>query len=255
MFNARYFTYDGVWSGDYGLELADFENDSVRETDAFTPNLSVLKAPSLVRFFHGGVEYDAAPTCTFSTISQHEIPGETRSKILSWLVGRNEFKPLIFEDGDNEHFVYYCVFTSASTIWVNGECHGFRLTGSLDSQFARGTPTTAVAGSGTSTIIIENKSDIADGYTYPLVVFTGSSVSITNNTDDAMRTFAFTQLGANETVRVDNELKTIKSSTGEKRLANFNKNWLRLCPGINTLSVVATGDVVIVCPWYAMIGY
>lgn len=66
MFNARYFTYDGVWSGDYGLELADFENDTVSETDAFTPNLSVLKAPSLVRFFHGGVEYDSAPTCTFS---------------------------------------------------------------------------------------------------------------------------------------------------------------------------------------------
>lgn len=255
MFNARYFCYDGVWSGTYGLELADFDEDSVRETDTFTPSLSVLKVPSLVRFFHGGIAYDSAPTCEFSIISQSTISGSMRGEILSWLVGRREFKPLVFIDGDNENFTYYCVFTDAATIWINGECHGFRLTGNLDSQFARGTPTQATATAGSHVVTIQNKSDIVDDYTYPKVEFSGGAVNIINATDDANRAFAFTGIGAGETVTVDNELKIISSSTSANRLPDFNKNWLRLRRGNNTLVITSAGSVTVTCPWYAMIGY
>lgn len=258
MVNSTYFTYDGVFSGRYGLQIADFTGwipESVEENEAFSPSLSILKVPSLIRFYHGGLEYDAAPTCEFSVVSESVIPPELRSAILTWLIGRKSFKPLKFHNDDWEDFVYYCVFTASSTIYVNGECHGFRLTASFDSPFARGTPTVATTTSGTHTITIENKSDIRDGYTYPKVQFTGN-VSIINTTDSATRAFTFTNIGASETLTVDCETKVITSSVGGEKLTNFtSKKWLRLKPGINSLTVTSSGNVTITCPWYVMIGY
>ena len=258
MVNSTYFTYDGVFSGRYGLQIADFTGwipESVEENEAFSPSLSILKVPSLIRFYHGGLEYDAAPTCEFSVVSESVIPPELRSAILTWLIGRKSFKPLKFHNDDWEDFVYYCVFTASSTIYVNGECHGFRLTASFDSPFARGTPTVATTTSGTHTITIENKSDIRDEYTYPKVQFTGN-VSIINTTDSATRAFTFANIGASETLTVDCETKVITSSVGGEKLTNFtSKKWLRLKPGINSLSVTSSGNVTITCPWYVMIGY
>ena len=259
MINSTYFTYDDVFSGIYGLQIADFTGftpESVEENDAFSPSLSVLKVPSLIRFYHGGLEYDSPPVCNFTVVSESVIPIELRSEILSWLIGRKSFKKLKFHNDDWEDFDYYCVFTSSSTIYVNGECHGFRLTGNFDSPFARGVPTTATTTSGTHTVTIRNKSDIRDGYTYPKVEFSGSSISIINTTDSATRAFAFSGLANNETLTVDCETKTITSNLGGEKLSNFtSKNWLRLRPGDNTLQITSAGNVTITCPWYAMIGY
>lgn len=254
MFNATYFRYDGQWSGDYGLQIVDFDNNSVKETDAFSPTLSLQKTSGSLRFFHGGVEYDSAPTCEFSVLSQNELTGDMRSSILAWLVGRKQFKPMQFEDGDNDEFTYYCVFTSAKTIWINGRCHGFRLTAQFDSPYARGTATTLTVGAGTHNVSILNKSDIVDDYVYPIITFTGS-IDVVNKTDDPQRHFTFTGIGAGEVVTVDNEVKHISSSIASG-LNNFrSKQWLRLRKGVNELAIVANGDVTITCPYYALIGY
>lgn len=260
MINSTYFTYDGVFSGTYGLQIADFTGfvpESVEENDAFSPNLSVLKVPSLLRFYHGGLEYDAPPTCNFTVVSEAIIPIELRAEILSWLVGRKSFKPLKFHNDDWEDFDYYCVFTSSSTVYVNGECHGFKLTGNFDSPFARGVPTVITATSPTELEIeIENKSDILDGYTYPRVQFNGGSVNIINLTDDLTRAFSFSGLPPSEVVTVDCETNTIIGTLGGEKLSKFtSKNWLRLRQGVNRLKITCPGTVTITCPWYAMIGY
>lgn len=259
MVNSTYFTYDGVYSGTYNLTIAEFRGaspESVEENEAFSPSLSVLKVPSLLRFYHGGLEYDSAPTCEFSVVSQNAISPTSRATILAWLVGRNAFKPLIFNNDDMSGFTFYCVFTASSLIYVNGECHGIRLTASFDSPFARGTPTVVTTTSGTHTLTLNNKSDIRDGYTYPTVQFTGNSISIINTTDSNTREFAFSGLGSSETLTVDCENKIIRSSAGGEKLSKFtSKNWLRLRPGNNSLTVVSSGNVTITCPWYAMIGY
>lgn len=256
MFNAKYFRYAGQWSGDYGLQIVDFDDNDVKETDAFSPTLTLQKVPGSLRFFHGGVEYDSAPTCEFSVLSERELFGEARSEVLSWLIGRKKFQPMQFEASDNDDFTYYCVFTSAKTIWINGRCYGFRLTAQFDSPFARGTPTVLEVGSGTHNVQICNKSDIADDYTYPIVSFTGGSVDIVNTTDDSGRHFKFSGLSTSEVVTVDNEVKHISSTAGGEKLSKFtSKNWLRLRPGMNDLKIVAKGKVTITCPYYAMIGY
>lgn len=259
MVNATYFTYDGVSSATYGLQIAAFTEltpESVEENEAFSPTLTILKVPSLMRFYHGGIEYDSAPRCEFTVVSSAVISPANRSAILSWLIGRNQFKPLVFASNDLSAFTYYCVFTGATTIFVNGECHGFKLTASFDSPFARGTPTVATTTSGTHTITINNKSDIVDGYTYPKVEFTGSSISIVNTTDDESRAFTFSGLASSERLTVDCETKIIQSSIGGEKLSNFtSKNWLRLRRGNNSLTITSSGNVTITCPYYAMIGY
>lgn len=256
MFNATYFRYDGEWSGTYGLQIVDFDSSVVQETDAFSPTLSLQKTPGSLRFYHGGIEYDSAPTCEFSVLSERELTGKVRSKIISWLVGRREFKTLSFDSIDNLDFTYRCVFTSVRTIWINGRCHGFRLTAEFDSPFARGRDTTISVDAGTHTVTLYNNSDIIDDYTYPIVEFTGGSIDIVNTTDDSNRHFTFSGLASIEIVTVDNEARYISSNMGGEKLSNFtSKNWLRLRPGKNILTINASGHVNITCPYYAMIGY
>lgn len=255
MFNAEYFTYDGKPCTEFGLVIADFDDSNVKETDAFSPTLSLLKAPGQVRFFHGKVEYDTEPTCEFSVISEEPLFGGARSVIMSWLVGRNEFKPLVFVGGDDVEFTYYCIFTGAKTIWVNGQCHGFRLTAELDSPFARGKGTEVQVGAGTHTVELFNKSDI-DEYVYPIVEFQGSSIDIVNETDDVNRHFAFDGLPSVGVTIVDNELRHIFGEDDGPRLSHFtSKRWLRLRKGKNILRITASGTATIKCPYYAMIGY
>ncbi len=256
MFNATYFNYAGQSSETYGLQIVDFDDSAVRETEAFSPALSLIKASGAVRFIHGGIDYDSAPTCEFSVVSENEFTAAQRSTIMSWLTGRRDFKPLYFIGGDNAGYTYYCVFTSVTTIFVNGFCRGFRLTAQFDSPYARGQASVATTTSGTHTISITNNSDIADDYTYPIVEFVGDSIDIVNITDDSTRHFTFSGLNANEEVLVDNEMKYISSSVGGEKLSKFtSKKWLRLRKGANSLTIVSKGNVTITCPHYVMIGY
>lgn len=257
MFNASYFTYDGVFSAEYGLMIADFDDSSVIETAAFSLSLNTHKPSKSNRFFHNGVKYDSAPTHQFSIISAQAIPDSVRREVLSWLVGRSAYKKLIIHQPDLEHYWYNCVFTNVEIVYVHGYCHGFRLTANFDSPYQYGEPSTVtLSGTGeTQSVTIINESDILDDYTYPLVTLTGTRISIVNNTDDTSRPFTISDLSSNEKIVVDNEMRYIESSYGHPRLANFNKNWLRLRHGENELSVMINGTCTITCPKYIMIGF
>lgn len=262
MFNATTFSYAGISSSEWGLIIADFDNSNVMETEAFSPNLSLLKVPGQLRFFYGKVEYETAPTCEFSIIKENitgtdsvGITAEARAAIMSWLVGRNAFLPLTFHSGDNENYTYYCIFTGVKTIWVNGRCYGFRLTAEFDSPFARGKDDSIIIKPGTHTVTLQNSSSL-DDYVYPIVTFTGGSIDIVNNTDDSSRHFTFSGLNSLETVTVDNELNTITSTRDGEKLSYFtSKKWLRLRRGRNELTVTCPGEVTIKWPHYAMLGY
>lgn len=259
MINSSHFTYDGVFSGTYGLQIAEFGGiraESVEENEAFSPTLATIKVPGQNRFYHGGIYYNDAPSFQMTLVSEEPITEEHKSRILSWLVGKSSFRPLSFYADSKGGFTYYVVFTSSSSINVNGVCHGFKVTGTCDSRFARGIPTKATTTSGTHTITIDNKSEIYDDYVYPTVEFVGSSISIINTTDSATRAFEFSGLGASEKLTVDCENKIITSTVGGEKLSKFtSKNWLRLRHGKNTLSVTSSGNVTITCPYYAMIGF
>jgi hypothetical protein len=196
-------------------------------------------------------------------ISELPITDVTRREVLAWLTARGAFKKLQIHQPDLEDYYYNCVFTDISIIYVNGNCHGFRVTANFDSPYQYGEPSSVtVSGSGnTEQITIVNNSDISDDYVYPVVEFSsnsdtnGYSIKIINETDDDSREFIFSGLDAGEHVVVDNELRHIKSSNNVTRLSNFNKNWLRLRKGDNVLKVTINGNVTIKCPTYIMIGF
>lgn len=265
MFSATYFTYDGVFSGYYGLMLADFNTDTVVETPTFSPMINVTKPPRGKRFLHNGIKYEEMPQFSFSMISERAIDEFTRREILSWLVGRNTFKKLIIHQQDLEEYYYNCVFTEVSNIYVNGFCHGFRVTANFDSPYAYGKETILTLEPGNHVSkIINNKSDTIDEYVFPIVEFecvdSVGNFSVTNTTDNETREFKFSNIenpDGGEIIKIDNELGIITSSKSSKVLKCFEgKNWLRLRHGKNTINATVSGGTLkIICPQYVMIGF
>lgn len=255
MFNASYFTYDGVFSGLYGLTIASFDDEHVTETLAFSPTLNTFKPVWSNKFYHNGVVYEQAPSFQFSILSEDVISDRQRRNILAWLVGRNAYKQLIIHQPDFELYTYNCVFTETNIIYVNGQCHGFKITANFDSWYTRGMPTkVSKSFAFDGTLYLQNNSDVVDSYVYPVVKFQGD-ISITNKTDNENRTFIFENVSPNELITVDNEIRSIKSDTVGTKLSKFNKNWLRLKNGKNELEVTSNGAFEIICPCYAMIGF
>lgn len=267
MFDAIYFTYDGLHSSTYGLELVDFDESSHTDITVLTPVLNTVKPKGLPRFFHNGVTYEEVTQHQYNIISRTPIGEELKREIMRWLVGRDSFKKFeIHQDGFDGYY-YQCVFTAINIIYINGMCHGFSVTGNFDSPYQYGSPTSiTITGNGTEqTITLLNKSDILDDYTYPIVEFTPTSVigsgtnaidiSIVNTTDDDNRAFMFSGLALNDKITIDNEIKIIKSTTKSEKLSKFNKNWLRLKHGQNILVIKIIGTVTITCPNYALIGF
>lgn len=263
MFNASYFTYDGVYSGEYGLRIADFDDSMVITTDVFTVEPVVSKPARLDRFYYAGSKFETQPSLQYTILSERPIHDSFRREIIAWLLGRGEYKDLIVDQPDLQDYTYRCIFTALNIVYVRGYCHGFTVTATFDSPYAYGpTQKLNLTSSGTATSVnFINNSDILDKYIYPKVTFRASSsvggnaISITNRTDSTSRVFRFSSLASNEQITVDNELKIITSSTGNERLSSFNKNWLRLRPGTNSLSITINGSVTIECPTYILIGY
>ncbi len=264
MFSASYFTYDGVYSGEYGLQIASFDSQSVETTSVFAPTLTTSKATRAKRFQHNGIKYEQPPTFQFSIISEMPIDELNRRRILAWITGRNQFKVLKIHQQDLDCFTYKCVFTAVDIIFVRGQCHGFQVTATFDSWFCSGKPAILeFAGNGsTVTKTIVNKSDIYDDYVYPSIELVGvqnlgSNIfcTIKNNTDNNARVTQFSGLANSETLFLDGETRVINNSNDLGRLSCFNKNWLRLKKGKNVLEITVNGTIRIICPTYVIIGF
>lgn len=263
MFNASYFTYDGVFSGEYGLRIADFDDETINTTDVFSREIITTKPARLERFFYAGSRLSNPQTYQFTILSEQPISDISRREILSWLFTRSEYKKLTVHQPDLESYWYNCIFSAIDIVYARGRCVGFTVSATFDSMYAYGNPKIlTITGSGAArTVTFENESDIPDGYIYPKVSFratspaAGSDIRLVNNTDDPSRVFEFTGLSPNESIIVDNELKIITSSVSGDKLSNFSKKWFRLRGGTNQLSVTINGSVTIECPTNVLIGY
>ncbi len=280
MFSAAYFTYDGIFSGQYGLRIATFEDDAMQQTTQTVPTFNTAKPAKSKRFYLTSITQKEAPTFQFTIISELPIEVSNRRDILSWLDGRTNFKELIIHQTDYEDITFKCVFVVSAIRYFKGNCIGFDVTATFDSPYQRGgNIRKTIVSDGTEEYIrIVNESDIPDEYTYPIVTFTtkenlssGEQIVIQNETDDigGTRLFYFKNLLNNDstkgiTVMVDNELKKITSDDVHGLLQNFcyadsvkmsPKNWLRLLKGENILNIKINGTVTIDCPQYYKIGF
>lgn len=252
MFNATYFTYDGVLSAKYKLKIASFDDDPVAETNIFSQEITTAKALHQNKYYISSIDYSGAPEYEVSVISAVVINEQDKRNILDWLCRGKDFKKLIIHRPEVESYYYMCKFKSVSEISVNGYCVGFKMTAVFDSPYQYGIPTTLELTSGNyqeKEFTIVNKSDFSDEYIYPVIKFrlnnTGA-ISIINTTDDEDRVFEISDVSAGNEITVDNDLKIISGDSAY--LSNFSNKWLRLKKGENKLKITLDGELSITCP-------
>lgn len=261
MLSATDFTYDGVFSGVYGVQIASLNDSVVEETAYITPTMTMVKPSRSKKFYYMGSKYEEAPTFEFSIISENTIPDLVQRRILLWLDNRKGFKPLVIHQPEFETYTYNCIFNVTSIIYHAGRCIGFSLKATFDSPYHyEKSKTESFKGDGTEKeITIYNNSDIDDDYVYPMVTFElneGGDIEIYNDADDNSRGFVFEGIAANTKVTVDNETKIISSETSDDYFSKFKGlKWLRLVRGKNKLRIKINGTVEITCPQYAKIRF
>lgn len=262
MLSATDFTYDGVFSGVYGVQIASLNDSVVEETAYITPTMTMVKPSKAKKFYYMSSKYEEAPTFEFSIISENTIPDLVQRRILLWLDNRKGFKPLVIHQPEFETYTYNCIFNVTSIIYHAGRCIGFNLKATFDSPYHYEKPKTVEildSDGAEQEVILYNNSDIDDDYIYPIVTFKleeEGDVEIYNDTDDSSRGFIFKGVAANSEVTVDNETKIITSEKKDDYLSKFDGlKWLRLVRGKNVLRIKIKGAVKITCPQYAKIRF
>lgn len=276
MLRATYFTYDGVYSGDYGLKIATLNSEPLNETTYIEPSIVTSIPAKAKKFFYQDIKYEAPPTYEFSILRDEPMPDVMQREILTWLDARRGFKELIIHQPEFADYTYKCIFTVVSIIYHMGQCVGFNLRAMFDSiyHYGKATTTKKIYGDGTvKTIEVYNNSDVIDEYVYPLVVFktenyfdngevdedgnklNNCNILIYNDSDDEDREFKFNGVALKSEISINNELKIITCENDAGLLSKFNKKWLRLKKGKNILRVQFSGELEIICPLYVKIRF
>lgn len=246
---ASFYAYDFMFNSEpsrkYNLQIITFNDGSLFEgigssdVELYTQEVYRKAKP----YFLGRQQSPVLKfELTFGSI--FPIGGIERSAISKWLFGQNEYKKLYIIQDDLNGSYFNCFLTNPRPVYVGGVNYAFICNVVCDSPFAYSPLRTFTETFTDETIItynfeLYNKSHDVD-YLYPNLTFTlntiGDSFLIRNDSDNS-REFLFEDLQPNEEITIDNDLQILTSSTGLKRLSKFNKNWLRLVPGLNELYV------------------
>jgi len=193
-----------------------------------------------------GISIESKLTFPISFMSEDEITALDASTIQNWLFGETGYRQFSFVQEDMDYVYLNCIFKEPRMIRAGNVICGFECTCEADSEFAWTYPKLVEYGPQTTdfTITFYNDSHYK-GYLYPSLEFQVNTVgagtlSITNANDDD-RLFELSDLVAGETITVNNELGILSTSRNVAILGNFNKNFLRLVPGLNVLSVTREG--------------
>lgn len=244
-FFGRTFCFDDKMSEIYDLRILDFNPSN--PTNSPTGGEVSIKEEWIYRlpkpYFYGRY-YQSVLEFDFTVGSFNYIDGQTRHAIESWLIGRSTYLPLRIVQDDIEDVVYNCIITKSTQNYVGNLNYGLNLHAVCSSPWAekiQPTLTKTYAGGLSTETFSYLNSSAYNGYNRPTITFTMDATatyfSIINASDNN-REFRFDALSPLETITVDNERGIITSSiVGQLRIANFNKNFLRLIQGINNLTL------------------
>jgi len=241
-FYAKSFNYDGIDSDTYDLRIANIgETTSSNQGSGDVEILETYIYRRIKPYFYG-ITYTSKLEFPVTFLSENEITAPMLSFILTFF-GKSSYKRLAIIQDDMDDVYLMCIFKSPVIKRIGNVAYGVSGTCVLDSQFSYTYSKTLTYDSPLPTSITFQNNSHDGGYLYPSVNFTmkttGGNLSITN-TSDSDRAFTFTGLSSSEIVTVNNDLGIVSSSTGSPILSKFNKNFLRLIPGTNVLSVSGT---------------
>jgi hypothetical protein len=252
-FYAYDFIFDGIPSQNFDLKIISFDDgglfDSMGSGDVNIITQGVLRRSK--PYYLGRTQ---EPALSFDLIfgRKNTISGYDNDAISKWLFGRSSYKQLYILQDDLDGAYFNCFLTKPKKLSIGNMQYAFECTVVCDSPFAYRYPKT-VSGSYVSkaneTFNVYNNSS-EDYYLYPELSFkistSGSAFSL-SNANDNNRSFEFGLnseggLSGGEEITVNNDLQIIQSSTGLRRLKKFNKNWLRLLPELNQITIAADID-------------
>jgi len=175
-----------------------------------------------------------------------ELDASEAANASRWLFGSQTYRKLQIMQPDMDTVYFNCFLTNPQIKRVGNIVRGFSATVVCDAPWAWEFEKTysftasapAPAGYPSGNVYYHYNETDSSTYIYPNVEFTtnifGDDVSIINISDNA-RNFEFTGLNASETITINGETKILASDSLLNRLGNFNKNFLRLVPGLNRL--------------------
>lgn len=253
-FSGLNFIFDNQYSENYGLKIMSINGNLTTEAsggcgiEIFEDR--VYRNPSA---YHQGVSQNEPLEFDIELISEDEISGIFRSKISQWLFSRMGYCKLQIVQRDLQDIYFNCHLIDPVFTYIGNICHGISCKVRCDAPWAWQNEKTYSV-SPTIEEMTEaisytwrhyNDSDDTD-YTYPIIEFKmrdrfygKGRCSIINESDND-REFLMENLSTNEIITIDGRNQTIESSTGLLRSENFNKKFLRLVAGINSLKL--TGE-------------
>ena len=244
-FYGKSFVFNNIMSEIYDLRIFDFSPSNPSTTSAGGDvSISEQWLYRLPKPYFYGRYYQSALEFDFTVGSFNYIDGQTRHAIESWLLGRHTYLPLRIVQDDIGDVVFNCIITKASQNYIANLNYGLTLHAKCNAPWAeqiQPTLTKTYSDALMSDTFPYLNSSAYDGYNRPSITFTmGSTATYFSiiNASDSNREFRFTGLTPLETITVDNERGIITSSiSGQLRIDDFNKKFLRLVQGVNNLTL------------------
>jgi phage-related protein len=245
-FYARNFVFDKIPGEQWGLTISSTkpEDSSATSSDVKLLTETIYRRSS--PFFYG-VQQEPVLTFDIELNSEKEIDAVLAPIIERKLFGQMNYKKLQIMAPDYDQYYWNCFLTSPKIKRVGGMIVGYDCTVTCDAPWAWSFPRTTqkvyTPPIANIAYLFNNQSGNND-YMYPTITVAvsniGGNFSI-KNSSDSNRIFTFTGLSSGETIEIDNSHQIIKSSSGQNRLPNFNKKWMRFVPGRNDL--VLSGNI------------
>lgn len=245
MFISTDFTYNGISSTDMHLLVSNVNNSGLLEVPfGVSQSINEEKIKGrLIPYKYGINREPLSFTVTLCLEDNYKWDDDFRKSVVQWLF-QEDYAPFISDD--HPDIVYYCIPTGDVKRYDNWLQQGYTtITFRCDAPWGWSYPQ-AVADYDFSdlttpqTIQLANDSNIVKYYYPEVQIEVTSSMTVTlKNITDAGREFTFTGLQVGERVYINNAMQEIVSSLTPVtyRLGNFNKNWLRLVPGVNYIEI------------------
>ena len=249
------FSYDGVSSNAFNLEVGWFEGDLENATSTGLTVEVKRGDMNMVRTEPNqyGVVYTDTLTFDFAVINKdrNSFTKEESYKLNTWLRGSDTYKKLIFQDASYQTIVYYAVCTDIVDAVYNG-VNGKKITFTCNSPFGF-TPKSyrkVVVNSGSESIRLNNLSD--KGIYFPTVKIksnNGATVQIINHTDNDRTTAITLNKVTGNTVIINGEKSTITDEGGNLIPAYKigwsaeTINWPRMLKGKNEFEIIGNCEM------------
>lgn len=254
-----HFTYADTSSREYGIWFAHCDTSEYAQINGTTKPVTIFSSRGNRQYLVADSFKDSAPSIDveFVTDNDRTLSVQEMRDIERWLFNRRNYYKLYIDiaddclaesyqiiDGVESRYYFNCRFTNPSKIYGNGGTVGYKATMECDSYLLWQdaiTKTFSVGGtSASSNSIIELSVDTeVDEYIYPKVTITmasaGGNITISNNSDDSTRLTTFKSLTGSIEFTMNGSINSI---SGNNYIKFYDRNFIRLVPGTNRLSVV-----------------